>query len=187
MRHEKRRSQMQFNNGYVSALRSGNPGIRDHFAAYFNRELDIWLRSRLHNRAAVEDVRQETLCRVFRVIVQENGIRDGARLEQFVTGTCKNVLLEYWRKSCDAAETEDCPDIPTYVECPEKTLLVSQKVSLLRDALTQLPAQEQALLTMLYIEELDRSEVSRRIGISRGHLRVMAHRAMERLRAKFNT
>ena len=176
---------VHFGNSYVSSLRNGDPDTHRHFATYFSQELDYWLRRRLRDASAIEDVRQETLCRVLQVILRGDGVRDADRLPQFVTGTCKNVLFEHWRAFRTLTELDESVDAIPAVDGPEQTVQTSKDLSQLRRALTQLPAQDRALLMMLYVDELDRSEVSRRMAVTRGHLRVLVHRAVTKLRALF--
>ena len=175
----------EFTDSYVSGLRDRNAGIQDHFAAYFSRELDSWLRTRLRDRSVIEDVRQETLRRVLQAVVHGSVLRDANRLPQFVNGICRNVLLEYWRATSRTGELNECAfdfdEIPSH----EERSHTFEHIRRLETALMRLPADDLAVLRMLYYDELDRSEISRRVGINRGNLRVRLHRAISRLRASF--
>lgn len=175
----------EFTTSYVSGLRDGNTEIRNHFATYFSRELDLWFRFRLRDEREVEDLRQETLCRALEAIVRENGLRDANLLRQFVNGICRNVLLEHWRASHKTDELDECRENLDEAPGPEQVFRVAENISHLRTALMSLPANDRTVLTMLYFEELDRSEITQRIGINRGHLRVLVHRAISRLRVSF--
>ncbi|MGI9071225.1 MAG: RNA polymerase sigma factor [Bryobacteraceae bacterium] len=185
MPHHTQDLRPEFTDSYVSGLRDGNAEIQEHFAAYFSRELDFWLQFRLRDDGVIEDIRQETLRRVLGAIARENGLRDSHRLGPFVNRVCKNVLLEHWRKTRKTADLrerlENLDDSPG----PERTLAAAENLSHLRNALKRISAHDRAVLMMLYFEERDRAEVSRRIGVNRSYLRVLAHRAILRLRASF--
>jgi len=175
----------EFTDGYVSGLRDRNTEIQNHFAAHFSRELDAWLRSRLRDRSAIEDLRQETLRRVLQAVIHGSVLRDANRLPQFVNGICRNVLLEYWRTAGRTGESGECPVDLDEIAAPEERSHAFEQIGRLEIALMKLPAEDLAVLRMLYYDELDRSEISRRVGINRGNLRVRVHRAISRLRASF--
>src|SRR5262245_1582090 len=77
----------EFDTNYVRALMEGDRSIEDHFIAYFSDFLTLKLRSRLRCREAIEDVRQETFFRVFKVLRQK-GIEHPERLGGFVNSVC---------------------------------------------------------------------------------------------------
>jgi len=178
-------SSSEFTDGYVSGLRVGKEEIQEHFATYFSRTLDRWLRSRLRDIKVREDIRQEALLRVVEAIGRENGLRDAHRLPQFVNRVCNNVLLEHWRKTHNTVELSKCLEVPDERSSPEQTLQEAEKASYLRNSLMRIPASDRTILTLLYFEKRSRAEVSRQIGVSQGYLRVLVYRAISRLRTSF--
>ncbi|MBV8552189.1 MAG: sigma-70 family RNA polymerase sigma factor [Acidobacteriaceae bacterium] len=175
----------EFSDSYVSGLRNGNPEIQNHFASYFGGAVDFWLRFRLRDHTAIEDLRQETLCRVLEAIKREKSLRDANRLGQFVNGICRNVLFEHWRATQRTTELDECLGSWDEASGPEQSLQTEESLCQLRTAMMSLPEYDRAVLLMLYFDELDRSEVSERLGVKRGHLRVLVHRAISRLRESF--
>jgi RNA polymerase sigma factor (sigma-70 family) len=178
-------SYSEFIDSYLSDLRVGKAEIQEHFATYFSRVLDRWLRSRLRDVTAIQDIRQETLLRVMENIGREKGLRDPYQLPQFVNRVCHNVLLEHWRKAHNTAEVSK--RLETLHESPnsEQNLQEAEEALHLRNALMRIPANDRTVLTMLYFEERSRAEVSRQIGVNQRYLRVLVHRAILRLRASF--
>jgi RNA polymerase sigma-70 factor, ECF subfamily len=185
MLHYTHASCFEFTDSYLSDLRVGKAEIQQHFATYFSRVLDRWLRSRLQDVTVVEDIRQETLLRVMEIIGRENGLRDASRLPQFVNRVCNNVLLEYWRKTYSTAKVSKCLENLDESPNPEQALQATEDISYLRNALMRIPTSDRTILTMLYFEERNRAEVSHRIGVNQQYLRVLVHRAILRLRASF--
>lgn len=173
-----------FDDKYIIALLKGDSEIEKHFAAYFSRDLDCWLRRRLRSSAAIEDIRQETLRRVLEML-HRGTLRRSNCLYSFVHGVCRRVLLEQWRKDAKLSLSDDLSENQNGSFDPEQAVAAAESVGRLRAAMLALPPESRQLLSMLYLEERDRAEVSRRIGVNQNYLRVLIHRAILRLRSVF--
>jgi len=55
-----------FDDDYLRRLRDGDSQVEQHFASYFGELILLKLRRRVRTRQLMEDIRQETLCRVLR-------------------------------------------------------------------------------------------------------------------------
>jgi RNA polymerase sigma-70 factor, ECF subfamily len=174
-----------FDEKYISGLLEGDPEIEKHFAAHFSQELDHWLKGRVKVAAAVEDVRQETLRRVLETVHRGKALQKPEHLTCFVHGVCRRVLLEYWRKTARFSAQGDISESSDDSFDPEQAASAAEDACRLRTALLALPPNSRQLLSMIYFEERDRAEVSRSIGVDRGYLRVMIHRALRHLRDCF--
>lgn len=86
-----------FNDSYVAKLRSGEDETEARFVRYFGELLDIKLRSRVRSKEIVQDLKQETFARVFRLIRSEDGLRNAERLGPLVNSVCNHVLSEQYR------------------------------------------------------------------------------------------
>lgn len=173
-----------FDDQYIVSLLKGNREIENHFAAYFSRDLDQWLRGRLRNAAAIEDIRQETLRRVLEML-HRSALRNPNRLSSFVHGVCRRVLLEQWRRDAKLSFSDDLREQAEERYDPERALSTAENIHRLRTAMLALPSESRQLLSLLYLHEQDRVDVSRRIGVSPNYLRVLIHRAILRLRSLF--
>jgi RNA polymerase sigma factor (sigma-70 family) len=173
-----------FDHEYITDLLKGDREIEKHFATYFSRDLDQWLRGKLRSSAAIEDIRQETLRRVLEML-HRGILRRPNGLSSFVRGVCKRVMLEQWRKEAKLSLSEDIGDRWDESSNPEQALAAAESIGRLRTAMLALPPEARQLLSMLYFEERDRAEVSRCIGVNQNYLRVLIHRAILRLRSVF--
>ena len=84
-------------NKQIAVLRAGDAAVEEHFTAYFGELIYLKLRGRLRSHQLIEDIRQETLLRVLR-IVQEGGLEHPERLGAFVNAVSNNVMLELLRQ-----------------------------------------------------------------------------------------
>ena len=175
-----------FDDAYLRRLREGDPPTETHFVSYFNQLLSIKLRARYLPTDAVDDLRQETLIRVIRALRSEGGIRQPERLGAFVNAVCNNVLQEHYRLSSRSQPLED-----SHLESSGKILnleglMISEEASRqVRRVLQSLPPRDRDLLRSLFLEEKEKDEVCRQFGVDRDYLRVLIHRAKDKLRQAF--
>src|SRR5258708_8464030 len=80
-----------FDEGYLRRLADGDPAVEHHFSSYFGDLLLMKVRTRIRSPQLVEDVRQETLLRVLR-IVRNGGVKHPARFGAFVSAVCTHAM-----------------------------------------------------------------------------------------------
>jgi RNA polymerase sigma-70 factor (ECF subfamily) len=172
---------------YLQRLRSGDPGTERHFVEYFSALIELKLRRRLRSCSAIEDVRQETFARTWAVLRSERGIRQPERLGSFVNSVCNNVLLEHYRHS--SKETPSCDEAVVNVADPSSSVTDSissrEMQEKVRDILKSLPEKDHLLLERVFLNEWDKDEVCRQVGVSRDYLRVLLHRSRKSFRKVF--
>ncbi len=173
-----------FDQAYVERLRDGDPSTEHHFVSYFEQLLNIKLRARMLASPTVEELRQETFIRVIAALRKEGGVREPNRLGAFVNSVCNNVLLEFYRSSARNQPLEE-----HHLEGAGKTLdlegsLVTREAEQhIRRLLAELPERDRRLLSAMFLEEKGKDEVCRELGVDRGYLRVLLHRAKDKFKA----
>ena len=176
-----------FDEAYLVRLRKGDPSTEAHFVAYFSQLLQLKLRARYLPPEAVEDLRQETFTRVLRTLRADGGLRDATRLGAFVNSVCNHVLQEHYRVGHkDISLDPSHADIPDKVLNLEKVVIALEIQAKVRKLLLQLPRRDQAILRAVFLDENDKDEVCARFGVKRDYLRVLIHRAKEKLRSQLS-
>jgi RNA polymerase sigma-70 factor (ECF subfamily) len=170
-----------FDNSYLERLRSGDPGVQEHFVGYFSELMQLKLRSQLRSPQAIEDVRQETFARVLTALRSESGIRQPDRLGAFVNSVCNNVLREYYRSSSrdTPIEEEDDAQVPRDPIDILGVVAARQQEARVRQILEELPEKDRRLLKEVFLEDRDKDDVCRDFGVDRDYLRVLLHRAKQ--------
>src|SRR3954447_20345771 len=82
-----------FDGDYMRRLASRDAAVEQHFSSYFGELLLLKLRNRIRSPQLVDDIRQETLLRVLK-IVREAGVKQPDRFGAFVCAVCNNVMRE---------------------------------------------------------------------------------------------
>lgn len=171
-----------FNDDYVRRLRARDPFTEEHFVAYMQAFLSLQLRKYLRRSDALSDVIQETLLRAFTKIRAE-GLEDGRKLGSFTAGIARNVVHEYLRKQDRREEPldEGRHDHPSEDD-PFIQFATAETKMRVRMILAELEPRDRQLLEAALLEDADRDEICRSLGIDRDYLRVRLHRAKERFR-----
>jgi RNA polymerase sigma-70 factor (ECF subfamily) len=175
---------LRFDENYVGRLQARDPQTESHFAAYFSDLLLIKLRRSVRSPQLISDVRQETLLRVIET-VRAGGLEHPERLGAFVCAVSNNVLLEHLRaegRFQGAAPAQEPADERTR---PEQELIDQDSKRQVETILAELSDKDRLLLRMVFLEEMAREEVCRRLGVTPEYLRVVLHRAKARFREKF--
>jgi RNA polymerase sigma-70 factor, ECF subfamily len=171
----------------LQRLRSRDPWTEQHFVEYFSALIELKLRRRLRSPSAIEDVRQETFVRVWAVLRSERGIHHPERLGSFVNSVCNNVLLEHYRHS--SKEVSTCDD--AVINVADTATSVADAISnkemrkKVRDILDRLSGRDHFLLERVFLNESDKDEVCRYVGVNRDYLRVLLYRSKKSFREVF--
>lgn len=175
-----------FDDDYLRRLRDGDSQVEQHFATYFGELILLKLRRRVRTRQLMEDIRQETLCRVLKAARDKNGLADARKLGAYVCGVCHNVTLELTRgeNKYEAAERDfDQRSDPT--QDPDAPLIDKERRRDVQKTLAQLDDRDRNLLRAVFLEELSSDEVCRRFDVEPGYLRVLVFRAKARFRQAY--
>lgn len=176
-----------FDAAYIEALCAGDRRVQDHFVSYFTDLIHLKVRSRLQSRQAQDDVRQETFARVLATLRRENGLRQPERLGAFVNTVCNNVLFEHYRFSSrqQSLDEDDQPELPAAGAGVDDVVATRQLATKVGEILDGLSARDRSLLRAIFIEEKDREQVCREMGVDGEYLRVLLFRAKQSFRSEY--
>lgn len=168
-----------FDANYLQRLKAREPDTENHFVSYFTPRLQMKLRQRGFSSPTLEDIRQDTFCRVL-IAVQAGNVQHPERFGAFVASVCDNLILEKWREAGRNnhldVESLDVPDTRVNLE---SLVLSKEKRKIVEEILDQMSPKKRNILRALLFEDLDREELCRRFGINSDYLRVLLFRARE--------
>lgn len=175
-----------FDEDYLRRLRDGDSHVEQHFASYFGELIQLKLRRRVRTRQLLEDIQQETLCRVLKTLRDPAGLRDARKLGAFVSSVCNNVALELTRSENRYEPSErDFDDRAGAGQDPDVSLINEQRQRQVKKILDKLDERDRKLLRAIFLEELTSPEVCRRFDVQPDYLRVLIFRAKARFRQEF--
>lgn len=175
-----------FDHGYYERLRASDPETELHFVSYFSELIRIKLRARYLPSDAIKDIRQETFVRVLTAIRRDAGVEQPERLGAFVNAVCNNVLLEHRRSSIRHPQMPDtAAEIPDRVIDMDGALISDEAKRSVQQVLTELPRKDREIIRAVLLEEDNKDQVCRRLGVDRDYLRVLLHRAKQNFKSRY--
>ena len=170
----------EFNEPFLRRLADGDEEAAGMFVDHFSRVLGSKLRHDGFAPDAVDDIRQETLLRVLRLIKQGQQIeKPGA----YVMTVGKNVSFEYRRGQVrHQGIPEDMPELADLNWRPEDSWVTHDTKKVVKALLDALPEKDRQLLQGLYLDERDKDDLCREFKVDREYLRVLLHRALGKAR-----
>jgi len=177
-----------FDSLYLEQLRAGDFRTQEHFVSYFSELIRLKLGKRLHSRPEIEDARQETFTRVLSALHRDDGVRQPERLGAFVNSVCNNVLLEHYRSASQeapSAEEEAAVNIPDPALSAIDIIANREMQRKVRHILDELPEKDRRLIKEIFLDERDKDEVCRDLGVDREYLRVLLHRAKKSFKSLY--
>jgi RNA polymerase sigma-70 factor (ECF subfamily) len=173
-----------FDSAYVERLRAGDRDTEGHFIAYFGELITLKLRSRLPSRQAIEDVQQETFARCLQLLRSDGGVRNAERLGPLVNSICNHVLSEHFRANGRTEPLEDQAAERFIAREPDALarVIADDTRKMVRQALEKLSERDRTILRAVFLEEREKDDVCREIGVTRDYIRVLLHRAKQSFR-----
>lgn len=145
----------------------------------FRPRLAMFAQRRLGDAAAAEDAVQDTLSRVL-VALREGRVRDLQALPAYLYEVLRHVCAHHVRSAVrgERAGTRlmDIMDASSHQTSPLSALIAADDVRRLRTAIATLPADDQAIVRLTWVEGLKDDAIGERLGLSPGNVRVRRHR-----------
>jgi RNA polymerase sigma-70 factor (ECF subfamily) len=176
-----------FDDDYVRRLRDGDPETVEHYVDYFKVLLTVKLRRRGLQSDDIRDIIQTTHLKVFVQLKSDEGIRDGHAFGAWVHTTCTHMAQEFERKRHETVELD--VEFPSKAEGALRDLITKEtrlRVRRVLQSLAENDKRDAAILSALFLEELDKDEICTRYTVDRDYLRVLLFRALKKFREKYD-
>jgi RNA polymerase sigma factor (sigma-70 family) len=160
----------------VDRDRAAFEALYDHFAS---RIYAFLLRSNLEP-AIAEDLTQEVMTKLWLRAKQFNP--DISSVPTWLFRIARNAKIDYQRRLRGDAPLEEALAVPDTSQTPDEALNVIQWEERVRAALTNLPAEQLAMVKLAFFEGLTHSEIARQTGIPLGTVKARIRLALRRLR-----
>jgi RNA polymerase sigma-70 factor, ECF subfamily len=169
-----------FDEDYLRRLGARDPATEAHFVAYFSERIKITLRARSVDSHTIEDVRQETFCRVW-VAIQAGTVKNPRGFGSFVHSVCKNVLSESRRDGHpELHDPLDSIDLADEQLSLVESMQRKENAKLVRAILSELTEKDRHLLQARFFEDRDSDDICNDFRVDRDYLRVLLHRAIHK-------
>ena len=114
---------------------------------------------------------------------QKDSLDSVVNFQAYCTTLMKNLCIDRIRKDSRISRQEiDDHDMETSAESAEKDYESRERLSIVMDAISRLPARQQTVVRMYVLEEKSYDEISKETGMSNLTLRVLLSNARKSLR-----
>jgi RNA polymerase sigma-70 factor (ECF subfamily) len=159
------------------------PGVAaDAEAALYRRlapRVRLYGRRHLRDEQAAADLAQQVMLMTFQKL-RAGELRETERIVSFVFGMCRMVTLDLRRAHARRERL-----LHQYAEdLPIADAAIAPRLDQIRlaDCLDRLPERDRTVVVMTFYEERGADDVADALGLSAGNVRVIRHRALQRLR-----
>jgi RNA polymerase sigma-70 factor (ECF subfamily) len=167
---------------FIARIAAGDRAAETEFVRRYQRGVQVLVRR--HCRPGdpiVEDIAQDVLARVLERL-RAGAIRDAASLPAYVQTTVVYATSAEYRSRRPTESVDAIAQLPA-ADSPVNSLTSAQLRQTLTALLAELPlARDRELLTRFYLDDEDKDNVCRDLGIDSAHFRRVAFRARERFR-----
>lgn len=170
----------------VRRIQEGDLRAEEELVARFGEGLTFLLRRWTRDRAAAEDLYQETF-RMALEKIRAGEVRDPERLAGFLHSLARNLSIHHYRRGSVRQTREEDLEAVADVSAPEAgqlgQLLRREKAALVRRVLGELASErDRQVLFRFYIAEEDRERIRSDLGLSGPELNMVLFRARRRYR-----
>ncbi len=166
------------------AMAAAQAGDQDAYARLLTEILPVvrrWVRARVYDLGAVEDVVQNALLNVHRA---RHTYLPERRFRPWLRAVVRNAVTDSLRESGRRRAREFPVDDMEEFSQPTPPTVEPQSLSPeMRQALATLPGKQRQAVELIQIEGLSVAAAALRAGVSTGALKVRAHRGYRALRA----
>ena len=105
-------------------------------------------------------------------------------VEAWLIGIAKNVVTDYLRKTMrrQFVSLDNIIGLISTNKQPEEVIVINEEIKGLVSAMTMLKDKERQILSMKFATDLKHREISEILGISESNAKVIAHRALNKLK-----
>jgi RNA polymerase sigma-70 factor (ECF subfamily) len=133
----------------------------------------------VRQREEAEDLVQDTWMSALRTVPSFEG---RSSLRTWLVSILRRRIADRFRRSRPVEPLEEERHAADRV-APEEQLDAFEAAAIASRAMTELTDLERRAVTLCDVQDLDRDEASERMGVTRGHLRVLLHRGRHKLEA----
>lgn len=149
--------------------------IYDHFAG----KLYKFIYFRVGHKELAEDIMADTFVKAWTRIDQ---LSSANALSSWLYQIAKNNVIDYYRVKKVTVDLEEVVDVLEDAASPidDANLMIEHKVVM--ELMQNLPEEQQQVIRYKFFEELENIEIAQIMGKSEGSVRVIQHRAINKLK-----
>ena len=164
--------------------------MKNHSPFYFRKIYKTYIRQiyrfiyvKVGSQQLAEDLTSEVFLRFWKNI-QKNNPTKIENPRAFLYKTARNLVIDHYRTYSQKKEIpiEEIKEIKDVSESLERQESLFSDLEIVQRAIRQLKEEHQDVILWYYLDDLSVKEIAKILGKSENAIRVMIHRAMEKLK-----
>lgn len=151
----------------------------------YQRRVYLYGLKHLRDTAAAADLVQDVIATVIEK-ARAGEVREAEKLASFVLGTCRMLVVNRARGEARRRKLLAQYADPRQEQAPELPAASSGELARVGQCLEALADRDRAVLLLSFYAELDAGKIAAELGLNAGHVRVIRHRALERMQGCMN-
>jgi RNA polymerase sigma-70 factor (ECF subfamily) len=135
---------------------------------------------RVANHPETEDLTQVVFIKAWEVISKNQPKKYNFRA--LVYRIAHNLIIDRWRTQKQELPLENFESLPDTALTPEHKMLSKEENLNLALSIKELEPQMQQVIICRFINDLSHAETAQTLGLTEGHVRVIQHRALKKIR-----
>lgn len=171
----------------LDLVRDGNVRAYGELYDRFLDEIYRYLFFRVaRNQLEAEDLAQEVFLKAWDVISRPKKSSKKDNFRALLYRISHNLAVDRWRghKEQVAWDEENPPAAASAGELPEAKLVAQEQSLMLAEAVRELEPKLQEVFICRFINNLSHAETAQVLGLKEGHVRVLQHRALKKIRVE---
>lgn len=167
---------------YPSLVAKAKNGESDAFSQLYDlffQKIYKFIYYRVSHKEVAEDLTEDVFIRAYQKIL---GLDNNTSFEGWLYQIARNRVIDYYRDKKQLVRIEDLENVLSYEETVIDVLSLESDQKTLLDLIKELRADQQLVLKMKFFENLENSEIAELLDKSEGAIRVIQHRAIQKLK-----
>jgi len=147
----------------------------------YHKNVYNYIAFRINNQHDAEELANDVFVKAIR---NKKSYNPDYAIEAWLIGIAKNVVTDYLRKTMrrQFVSLDSAIELISTNKQPEEVTVLNEEIGDLVSAMTMLKDKERQILSMKFATDLRHREISEILGISESNVKVIAHRALNKLK-----
>lgn len=162
----------------LAKAKSGDAGAFGQIYNLFFPKIFRFIYFRVSHKETAEDLAEEVFLKAYGKLA---GVRSNDAFEGWLYQIARNSVIDYYREKKSDVPLDEIENTLEYESNVIDAVNLSQDQQLLLTLLKELPAEQQIVIKLKFIEDLDNPTIAEMLHKTEGAIRVIQHRAIAKL------
>lgn len=170
------------NNGEIAKLaaraKSGDDQAFGQIYDLFFQKIYRFIYFRVGHKEVAEDLAEEVFIKCHTKLI---GLTQDSQFLGWLYQIARNSVIDYYRQKKLTVDLQDVENTLEYETNVVDLMNLEYRQAILIKLLKELSTEQQSVIKMKFLEDLDNSEIAQILDTSEGNIRVIQHRAINKL------